>query len=230
MPESIVTNAYELAASKAHYVPLVSVDGSLSVSLTQIVKIDMGAVVTADANGFIVSQDLTTLGVFSVSATAAVAIAAAALAGIADVPRNVVAAWTGTAILTVTGTDVYGEVMSESSASGTSFTGKKAFKNITDISVSADVTALTVGTGVVLGIPFVLTGEYDVLAFYADTTEEKLAATFAAAVGTTASATTGDVRGTVSPDTTPDSSVHYYLWMHVQATSTVRGLMGITQA
>jgi len=37
--------------------------------------------------------------------------------------RNVVAAWTGTAVMTVTGLDMYGNVVVEASASGTSLTG-----------------------------------------------------------------------------------------------------------
>lgn len=122
--------------------------------LRNLVEVNLGSPDTADADGYCVSQDLTSAGVFSVSTTAAAAIAAAALAGTADVPRNVVAAWTGTAVLTITGTDEYDNVIVESSASGTSLAGKKAFKTVTGISSSANITALTVGTGDVLGLPF----------------------------------------------------------------------------
>lgn len=115
--------------------------------------IDLGSPNVADADGYFASQDLTAAGVASVSVTAVAAIAAAALAGTADVPRNVVAAWTGTAIITITGTDEYGNVLVEKSGSGTSLTGKKAFKTVTAIAVSANVTSLTVGTGDVLGLP-----------------------------------------------------------------------------
>lgn len=116
-------------------------------------RIDLGAPDVLDADGYCVSQDLTAAGVFSVSATAAAAILAAALVGTADVPRNVVAAWTTTAILTITGTDEYGQTMVEKSASGTTLTGKKAFKTVTNIATSASITALTVGTGDVIGLP-----------------------------------------------------------------------------
>lgn len=135
--------------------------------LANVVKVDLGSPDTADADGFFVSQDLTTAGVASVSTTVAAAILAAALVGTVDVPRNVVAAWTATAVLTVTGTDAYGETIVESSASGTTFTGSKAFKTVTGIAVSANVTALTVGTGVKLGLPFfvgeagLVIGEYE---------------------------------------------------------------------
>jgi len=119
----------------------------------EVALINLGSPDLADANGYVESQDLTALGVFSVGATAAAAIAAAALDGTADVPRNVVASWTGTAVLTVTGTDEYGNVIVASSTSGTSLTGKKAFKTVTGISTSANITSLTVGTGDVLGLP-----------------------------------------------------------------------------
>lgn len=135
-------------------------------TLGNIVRIDLGSPDTADADGYCVSQDLTSAGVFSVSTTAAAAIAAAALVGTADVPRNVVAAWTGTAVLTVTGTDEYGNILKESSASSTSFTGKKAFKTVTGISSSANITALTVGTGTVLGLPFFVGDAGQVIAEY----------------------------------------------------------------
>lgn len=73
-----------------------------------------------------------------------------------DTPRNVTAAWTTTSVLTVKGFDTYGNPLTESSASGTSFTGKKAFATITGITVSADVTSCTVGYGDVLGLPIAI--------------------------------------------------------------------------
>jgi hypothetical protein len=131
--------------------------------LGSVARVTLGSPIAADPDGFCVSQNLTSAGVFSTSVTAAAAIAAAALAGSNTVPRNVVASWTGTAVLTVTGTDEYGNVMKESSGSGTSFTGKKAFKTVTDISVSANVTSLTVGSGNVLGLPAFLSNQANVI-------------------------------------------------------------------
>lgn len=126
--------------------------------------VDLGSPITADPDGFFVSQDLTALGVASVSVTVAAAIAAAALGGINDIARNVVAAWTGAAIITITGTDQYGNAIVEKSASGTSLTGKKAFKTVTGIAVSANVTGLTVGTGDVIGSPVYVGDVRNVLA------------------------------------------------------------------
>lgn len=174
-------------------------------SFMRAIKITLGAPATAVANGFVASQNLTALGVFSSSVTAAAALAAASLAGTADVPRNVVAAWTGTAVITITGTDVDGNVMIESSASGTSLTGKKAFKRVTGISVSADVTALTVGTGVILGLPVFLPDVPDVFREILDGVAATAGTLVAGIVGTQ-TATTGDVRGTYSPNSAPNGA------------------------
>lgn len=121
--------------------------------LANLTQISLGSPDTADPNGYVESQDLTSAGVFSVNTTVAAALAAAALTGTADVPRNVVAAWTTTATLTITGTDEYGNTIVESSSASTSFTGKKAFKTVTNIETDTNITSLTVGTGDVLGLP-----------------------------------------------------------------------------
>lgn len=143
---------FELNIAGADDAPASIVGGKRAV-YAPLMRIDLGAPDTADPNGYVESQDLTAAGVFSVDTTAAAALLAAALDGVADVPRNVVAAWTTSAILTVTGKDEYGDVIVEKSASGTTLTGKKAFKEITGIAASANITGLTVGTGDVLGLP-----------------------------------------------------------------------------
>lgn len=180
------------------------------VTRREVFGISLGAPVAAAANGYFASQDLTSAGVASVNTTVAAAIAAASLAGKSDFARNVVAAWTGTAVLTVTGTDEYGAILKESSASGTSFTGKKAFKTITSISVSANVTALTVGTGVVIGLPIFLSSTATVLKEIMDNAAAT-AGTIVAGDLTTPSATTGDIRGTYNPNSAPNGSRLYEL-------------------
>lgn len=162
----------------------------------EVLKLSLGAPITADADGVSASQSVTV-------GTTPLALINGALAsgGVAtfDVPRNVVAAWTGTAVLTVTGTDVYGNVVKESSASGTSLAGKKAFKTITSVSFSADVTGATVGTGDVFGLPVFLPGTAYVLKELEDGATAS-AGTVVAGVSTAATATTGDVRGTYDPN------------------------------
>ena len=122
-----------------------------------------------------------------------------------DVPRNVIAAWTGTSVITVTGTDVNGSVVVESSASGTSLAGKKAFKTVTKITVSADVTGFTAGSGNVLGLPVYL----PTIALILKEIEDNAVATAGtplAGINSKATATTGDVRGTYVPNSTPDGT------------------------
>lgn len=164
---------------------------------------NLGAPVAGAANSISTSQAIT-------AASLTGALLNGTTAGVLDVPRNVVAAWTGTAIMTVVGKDEYGKTVTESSASGTSFTGKKAFASITSVKVSADVTAATVGTGNVLGLPVVLPEAALVLKELQDGAAPT-AGTIVGAVTSTATALTGDVRGTYTPNATPDGAKSFQL-------------------
>lgn len=163
---------------------------------SQLVIVNLGAPDTADADGAVASQSATSANGLATGINGALATGGVATF---DVPRNVVAGWTNTAILTVTGTDAYGKVVVESSASGTSMAGKKAFKTVTGISVNANVTGLTVGSGDVLGLPVYLPQTGLVLGEIQDGAAAA-AGTVVAGVTTKATATTGDVRGTYDPD------------------------------
>lgn len=187
-----ITRAATAFIGSAYYARFNSKAG---VPVTPLYVHNFGAPATADADGAITTQDLTALGVYSGTGIAG-ALAAAGVCTF-DVPRNVVAAWTGAAVITITGTDQYGSIIKESSASGTSLAGKKAFKTITAVGVGADVTGLTVGSGDVLGLPFRVDAN-GLLAARANAAID--AGTFVAAVTTSpATATTGDVRGTFDP-------------------------------
>jgi hypothetical protein len=170
--------------------------------LSPVVLLELGSPATADPDGICASQGITppALGLIN---------GALASGGVAtfDVPRNVVAAWTTTAVLTVTGTDVYGETLVESSASGTSFAGKKAFKTITQISVSVAVTAFTAGSGDVLGLPIRVAAGKVMQWLENNLPHVGTLGTFVAGDATTATATTGDVRGTYDPNTVMNGSV-----------------------
>jgi hypothetical protein len=176
-------------------------------SAVSLVKVNLGAPDAADADGVCASQAITAAG----TGTIAGALASGGVATF-DVPRNVVAAWTTTAVMTVTGTDEYGNVIVESSASGTSMAGKKAFKTITAVDVSVDVTGATVGTGDVLGLPVFVPGTGHVVLELEDGAAA-VAGTLVAGVSTAATATTGDVRGTYDPDTAADGSAVFELVM-----------------
>lgn len=101
--------------------------------------------------------------------------------------------------MTVTGKDVYGNTIVETSASGTSMAGKKAFKTITSVVPSANITGATVGTGDVLGLPMFLPGTAYVLKELQDGAAAT-AGTVVAGVSTAATATSGDIRGTYDPN------------------------------
>jgi hypothetical protein len=139
---------------------------------------------------------LAVLGGANTGATTVNGIAYAA-AGLPDVPRNVVGAWTGASIVTVVGFDVYGQPMSEVSASGTVLTGKKAFAVVTSITSSAAITLATFGFGNVLGFPFaVQSGDFSG-AMFNDAAD---AGTFVQRDLTNpATSSTGDTRGTYVP-------------------------------
>lgn len=196
-----ISRADTLFSGSAYYPPANALPG-LPVDVYNYVS--FGALVAAAANNICTSQ------ASSGGNNALTVNGSLASGGVAtpDVPRNVVAAWTNTAIATVTGTDYYGQPQTEVSASGTSMTGKKAFKTITAVTFNAAVTGATVGTGVKIGLPYRVdaNGILDVLTDSApDTTY-----TFTAADTTSpATSSTGDVRGTIQFATAPNGT-HVY--------------------
>lgn len=146
--------------------------------------------------------------------------------GTADVPRNVVAVWTNTAIATVTGTDFYEATQTEVSASGTSMTGKKAFKTVTSVVFNANVTGATVGTGAIVGLPFRVDAS-NLLAARFDSAID--AGTFVPADTTSpATSSTGDVRGTFAAAGTFNAVKALSLLMVVADNSTQTGSFGVT--
>jgi hypothetical protein len=178
------------------------------------VLIALGAPDVADADGVCASQTITT--------TAAIN-GALASGGVAtfDQPRNIVAAWTGTAVLTFNGTDEYGNAVREASASGTSHAGKKAFKTVTSITTSAEATSATVGTGDVFGLPVFIAGSSIVRELQDGVLAT--AGTIAIGISATATATTGDVRGTYDPNAAADGAKSFQLYALVQDPSYTGG-------
>lgn len=153
---------------------------------------------------------------------------ALATAGVAtfDVPRNIVAAWTTAATLTITGTDAYGQVQTEALATPAGSTGKKAFATVTSISTSVSITAATVGTGNVLGLPFkIVSGD-----FFAPTFLDAAdAGTVVVGDNTNpATATTGDVRGTYAPAGTLNGAKFVAALIKISDNTTQVGSFGVT--
>lgn len=123
--------------------------------------VDWGAPLTADADGVAASQSVSAGADFVLNGALLSTIVSGRM--IFDVPRNIVASWTGTSVLTFTFKDEYGNTVVETSASGTSHTGKKACKEIVSVSSSASITSATVGTGNVLGLPVFVNGIANVI-------------------------------------------------------------------
>lgn len=140
-----------------------------------------------------------------------------------DFPRNVVITVThGSAVVAesgvIEGLDEYGDFVSEAwsvTAGGTTktFTGKKAFKVVTRVTVTAVADASantnTIGTGIVLGLPVksalgVANGAVKELVDGAVVTTGTLVAASTAA--------TDDARGTYLPATAPDGAHDYDVW------------------
>lgn len=161
-----------------------------------------------------------------------------------DVPRAV-SVTTGagsptTRNFTVSGYDYYGQAMSEVIASSgtqnTAVNGKKAFYQISGITVSGGtVVAITIGTTDILGLPVRVTDAgYIARVGYNNTLAED-AGTFVAAATATATTTTGDVRGTYVPSGATDGIKRLVMGILLPAiavgpNATRVGALGVTQA
>lgn len=161
-----------------------------------------------------------------------------------DVPRAVaVTIGTGTIAnrnVTISGYDVYGQPMSEVIATGTTqsttVNGKKAFFQIASASVSGAVGAtIALGTTNTLGLPVRLTDRAYAARIGWDNTLAEDAGVLVPAVTSTATTTTGDVRGTYAPSSDPDGSKRLVMGILVPAIAagpqaTRTGALGVTQA
>lgn len=141
---------------------------------------------------------------------------------------------------TVSGYDYYGQAMSEviasSATQSTTVNGKKAFFQITGITVSGGtVVAVTVGTSDVLGCPVRFNNKGYLSRVGWDNVLAEDAATVVVADATTATTTTGDVRGTVTPSSACDGAKRLVVSVLLTAiqcgpNATRAGALGVTQA
>jgi hypothetical protein len=156
-----------------------------------------------------------------------------------DCPRAVKVNCSTTArAFTVTGYDYYGQLMTETitvSVAGTAVTGKKAFFQISGATIAGSATAVLIGTSDVLGIPVRVFNAGYITSVKSNNTLAQDAGTFVAADTATATATTGDVRGTYVPATASDGTVRTVMTIAlpgiaVGPTATRVGALGVTQA
>lgn len=174
-----------------------------------LVRILLGAPIAADTDSVCTAETLT-----GASAGDAIPIdGALASNGVAtlDVPRALTFTSSGddTGItITATGTDEFGNAVVETvtGANAGAAAGKKAFKTVTSVTVSdASAGTIAVGHGDVLGLPVFLGDVTDVIKEVQDGAAPTAGTAVAGVVGT-ATATTGDVRGTYDPNAACDGS------------------------
>lgn len=187
-------------------------------SFGQVFRVDFGAPLVAS-----------TTAIVATTAVAVTTLVALATPFVLDVPRALqMTSSSGsdtTQVVTARGYDEYGVAVSESFAiNGTGvISGKKAFKTVVSYqSTVAFVGNISIGFLNILGLPYYLaaqggTGIGNIL----KECQDGATATAGTPVGgvlTKATATTGDVRGTYLPNTTPDGSKQLAVYMFVADT------------
>jgi hypothetical protein len=154
------------------------------------------------------------------------------------VPRNITTTSSSAAadtVFTVTGYDYWKVKMVEAItiASGDSAkAGLKAFAYIESIAIysagNTESDTATVGFGDVLGLPYKLASKGDFISASFNGINEAVAALTAAVATDPATATTGDVRGTVDMTSASNGSP-IVVWMWVADACTPTGLRGVAQ-
>jgi hypothetical protein len=185
--------------------------------------VDFGAVPTAVTNQYAAAQAVGAAGNLTLAAAANL---------INPVPVNVqmVSAGAGdtTQTATIFGLDEYGQVMTERlSMNGTTIVlGKKAFKSITRIAMSAATAGnISAGFGKVYGLPVYLPMAALVLRELQDGAIPT-AGTIVAGDNSLPTSTTGDVRGTWSPNATPNGTITFSLILSIPSAR----YFGLTQS
>jgi hypothetical protein len=156
-----------------------------------------------------------------------------------DLPRAIKVNCSTTArAFTVSGYDYYGQTMSEVitvATAGTAVTGKKAFFQISGVTIAGSATACLVGTSDVLGLPVRVFNVAYVSSVKSNSTLAQDAGTFVAADTAVATTGTGDVRGTYVPATASDGICRTVMAIALPAiavgpNATRVGALGVTQA
>lgn len=191
---------------------------------------EFGAVETADTDGICVAAT----GSSTLSATGALV-----SGGVATMTTPRAILLTSTSLqafpVTVAGTDVYGETMSEIITLATGAltkAGVKAFKTVTSLTVTgAPSTAIDVGTTDVLGLPLRLADVGKLISFTADGIADTSLTVVAGLASTGVSTTTSaDVRGTIDPNTAANGSVRFTAMFVTDGNSVKEKIYGVDQA
>lgn len=180
----------------------------------QAVALDLGSPNAAAANNISTSQAVAGAGNLTITG-------ALANGGVAymDVPRTLqfVSSNAGdtTQTVTITGLDEYGQKITETvTLNGTTVvTSKKAVASVSKLAVSAALAGnITVGSSTTLGLPIAIYKAAVQVVKESQDGAVATAGTFVNADLSTATAITGDTRGTYVPNAAPDGSKGYILF------------------
>lgn len=181
--------------------------------------INLGTPTTASATAVCASQAVAGAGALVITGGAkySAALGAAALGAPTGRNVNVVSSSASdtAVVITVTGTDMYGQTMRENiTCNGTTTVqGKKAFFTVTGVaSGGAAVGNISVGDGTIIGLPIYLSNSVFVIKEVQDGAVAT-SGTLVAGAGITvpSTATSADVRGTYTPNSAPDGTRSYAL-------------------
>jgi hypothetical protein len=192
--------------------PVVHQDSGVSIyTPCELGILNLGSPGVLDVDGICAAQAKAEAGALTINGALAVA-----GVGILDAPtgRNVLVdssdAGDTTQTITVTGTDMYGVEMVKTIAMNgtTAVAGKKAFKTVTAVSVSAALAGnFTLGTGDILGLPAYVPNAAMILKESLNGAAATAGTVVAGLTGATKpTATTADVRGTYLPNSATDGS------------------------
>ena len=253
-----LSSAQELYVGAGYDPRLFGTNGRKGVPVHLLTRVSLGSPIALDADGLIVGATSTELpnngtktyttaddGASPIDnvatpapSTITTSTGATASVWALDVPRNITATSTvavADTVFTITGYDFWKVKTVEQftiAAAASAGAGKKAFAYIESIAIysAGDITTdtVTVGWGDVLGLPYKLTSKADAVRVFFNDVLDDSATVVKADATAPATATTGDVRGTVDTNSASDGSA-VVVWMHVQDTSTPEGLRGVAQ-
>lgn len=248
MSKNTISNANELFFGP-WYKPGSSIDTAgqtrdgKGIQLRPMIKFDLGDPIAADADALIdaatgaeVPNASTVTYTFDGTTTTGGSSPqdGANQSGVLDIARNVTctisatgAAWSAA----ITGTDINGDTLAKTvsvAANETSGATSAAFKTVTQVALTStgNLTSNTVdvGFGDVFGLPVVLENKSDLITFFNGAVDAS--ATIVTGVTTTGTASSGDTRGTVDPNSAANGS-ELAVWLLPTTSPSKESLHGV---
>lgn len=153
-----ISYADEVYFGDAYHAPYSSPKSRRGVEASLPYYLNLGAVTAADADGLVTSVDPASGATLTLRSTVTGMTNTGGVVTL-DTARNVTITASGdesTKSALFTGTDIYGEALSEAitAPNATTVQGKKSFKTISSIVMTGDAGTITVGFGNIFGLPF----------------------------------------------------------------------------